>query len=270
MTIVPPGLSKETPVPRGGKPGGSASVLAGLNEAQPLISLIRDAEGEGPQRAVTRRGASFIFDPNRVLSPRVPPFRRLRPVPGSIETGNGQRDRSDALMCRVAEGDSQAFAALYDELANVMHAIILRVVRDPAHAEEVAQEALLDLWRRARNYDPKLGSVRAWAVSLAHRRAVDRVRSEQASRNRDDRVARLQVVEVDDASVEVEDNLERERVKRALDVLTPLERQTLELAYYEGHTYREVGVLLGVSESTVKSRMRDGLRRLRDVMWTAP
>ena len=83
-------------------------------------------------------------------------------------------------------------------------------------------------------------------------------------------MARLQVVDVDDASVEVEDNLERERVKRALDVLTPLERQTLELAYYEGRTYREVGVLLGVSENTVKSRMRDGLRRLRDVMWTTP
>ena len=218
---------------------------------------------------MSRRGTSIIFTRSAYYLD-VTSFRHHRPVPASVETGNGQRDRSAALMFRVAQGDQQAFAALYDELAHAMHAIILRVVRDRAQAEEVAQEALLDLWRRAPNYDPQLGSVRAWAATLAHRRAVDRVRSEQRSRNRDDRVARLQLLEVDDASVEVEDNLERERVKCALDVLTPLQRQTLQLAYYEGHTYREVGVLLGVSESTVKTRMRDGLRRLRDAMWTAP
>ena len=171
-------------------------------------------------------------------------------------------------MRRVAQGDQQAFAALYDEVANVVHGIALRVVRDAAQAEEVAQEALFDLWRHAPKYNAKLGSVRSWAATLAHRRAVDRVRSEQASRNRDDRAARREIGEPDDASVEVEDNLERERVKRALDVLTPLQRQTFELAYYEGHTYREVAVQLGISESAVKTRMRDGLVRLRDAMGT--
>jgi RNA polymerase sigma-70 factor (ECF subfamily) len=200
----------------------------------------------------------------------VNPLRRLRAVPDPPGASPDPDGRAAALMARAAHGDQGAFAELYDVLAGLVHGIVLRVVRDPAQSEEVTQEVMVELWRHAPRYDPATGSVRGLAATMAHRRAVDRVRSEHASRARQDRVGRLHTAEVDTTAEAVEDRLERDQVARALDSLTPLQRQTVELAYYGGHTYREVAALLHVPEGTVKTRIRDGLIRLRDTMGIAP
>jgi RNA polymerase sigma-70 factor, ECF subfamily len=171
----------------------------------------------------------------------------------------------DELLARVARGDEAAFAALYDELAPRVFGLARRVLRDPAQAEEVAQEALVEVWRTASRYDPSRGSATSWALTIAHRRAVDRVRSEQASAERERRVA-TQDVPYDDVVEQATARLERQQVQRCLKGLTDLQREAITLAYYRGYTYREVAQLLGAALPTVKTRMRDGLIRLRDCL----
>lgn len=173
-------------------------------------------------------------------------------------------DAASALLRRAGRGDQQAFAELYDVLSPLVHGVVLKVVRDPAQAEEVTQEVFVELWRTATRFDGSKGSARAWASTLAHRRAVDRVRSEQASRDRQQRDAAAAMRDHDMVVDEVESGLDQARVRRALGQLSELQREAVELAYFGGHTYREVAVLLGVAEGTVKSRIRDGMIRLRD------
>ena len=173
-------------------------------------------------------------------------------------------DAAAGLVQRVAQGDEAAFAALYDHLAAMVYGVVLRVLRDPAQSEEVAQEVFLELWRSATRFDRSKASVRTWASTEAHRRAVDRVRSEQASRERDDRDS-VRVATADDVVVaEVESSIDQLRVRKALAALTESQRQAVELAYFGGNTYREVAALLGVPEGTVKTRIRDGMIKLRD------
>jgi RNA polymerase sigma-70 factor (ECF subfamily) len=169
------------------------------------------------------------------------------------------------LLAQVARGDEQAFEAVYDLAAAQVLGIVRRVVRDPAQSEEVMQEVLLDIWRTAARFDPAAGSASAWMMTMAHRRAVDRVRSEQKSAERELRVASASVA-YDEVTEAVEASLDRERVRRCLAALTELQRESVTLAYYGGYTYREVAELLGVAVGTVKTRMRDGLIRLRDCL----
>ncbi|MFM2079245.1 MAG: hypothetical protein RJA49_3135 [Actinomycetota bacterium] len=185
---------------------------------------------------------------------------RARPVEPVIESD----DRAGTLLRRAGRGDQAAFAELYDELAPMVHGVVRKVVRDPAMSEEVAQEVFVELWRLAARFDGTKGSARSWAATLAHRRAIDRVRSEQASRDRQDRDAAQTIPAHDSVAAEVEASLDQARVRRALANLSELQLEAVELAYFGGHTYREVAVLLGVAEGTVKSRIRDGLIRLRD------
>jgi RNA polymerase sigma-70 factor (ECF subfamily) len=173
------------------------------------------------------------------------------------------------LLRRAGLGDQAAFAELYDQLAGLVHGVVLKVVRDPAQSEEVTQEVFVELWRLAARHDATRGTVRSWAATMAHRRAIDRVRSEQAARDRLERQGNASTVpDHDEVADEVADALDRPvdraRVRRSLDRLTPVQREAVELAYYGGHTYREVAVLLGVAEGTVKTRIRDGMIRLRD------
>jgi len=186
-------------------------------------------------------------------------------------TTSTARTRNDAaseeLLVAVAEGDQLAFAALYDRVTPQVLGVALRVLRDRALAEEVAQEVMVEVWRKADRFDPDRGTASGWITTLAHRRAVDRVRSEQASRDRDDRVSRRDEPRAFDAVAdEVQVNLDHWQVRRALSTLTDRQREAIELAYFGGHTYRDVARVLDIPEGTAKSRLRDGLLRLREAL----
>ncbi|MBW3601951.1 MAG: sigma-70 family RNA polymerase sigma factor [Actinobacteria bacterium] len=188
----------------------------------------------------------------------------LRSVAGG---GPTETPSEDELLAGVARGEPDAFAALYDRLAASVYGLVRRVVRDPAQSEEVTQEVLLEVWRTAPRFDASRGSAVTWVMTMAHRRAVDRVRSEQSARDRTERAgAREGAAEHDVVAEEVEVRLEHEHVRRALASLTDLQREAVELAYYGGRTYREVAELLDAPLGTVKTRMRDGLIRLRDAL----
>lgn len=188
--------------------------------------------------------------------------RRLRPVERVGE------DRSDEHILRqVAKGSRSDFEELYDRYAGQVYGVIRKVLRDPARSEEVTQEVFAEIWRTATRFDPDRGSASTWVFTMAHRRAIDRVRSVQSSRDRDERIGQQHRVRpFDQVSEEVETRLEHRQVREALDRLTDLQREAVELAYYGGYTYREVAELLGAPLGTVKTRIRDGLIRLRDAL----
>jgi RNA polymerase sigma-70 factor (ECF subfamily) len=174
-------------------------------------------------------------------------------------------DELQAALSAVARGDEAAFAVVYDRAAPAVLGTVRRILRNPAQSEEVMQEVLLEVWRTAARFDPAAGSAAAWITMLAHRRAVDRVRSEQRAAQREARSATAEVG-YDQVAEAVEASLDRERVRRCLDGLTELQRESVTLAYYGGYSYREVAQLLDVAVGTVKTRMRDGLIRLRDCL----
>ncbi|MFC4147057.1 ECF RNA polymerase sigma factor SigK [Micromonospora mangrovi] len=191
---------------------------------------------------------------------------RLRAVPDGPAAPD-PRAEADALLRAVARGDEAAFERLYGIVAPRVYGLTRRVLRDPAQAEEVTQEVLVEVWRTAARFDPARGSATAWVFTMAHRRAVDRVRSEQAGVDRARRVAAGSGhVPYDEVAEEAATRLERQQVRRCLDHLTEVQREAITLAYYGGHSYREVADLLGAALPTVKSRMRDGLIRLRDCL----
>lgn len=171
----------------------------------------------------------------------------------------------DALLAGVARGDQAAFEAVCARAAATMFGVVRAVVRDPSQAEEVLQDVLLEVWRAASKFQPGRGSALAWLTTIAHRRAIDRVRAENRSAERQLRAAR-HAVAYDEVAETVEARLDRERVRRCLGSLTRLQCESVTLAYYGGYTFREVAALLGVPEGTVKTRMRDGLIRLRDCL----
>jgi RNA polymerase sigma-70 factor (ECF subfamily) len=171
------------------------------------------------------------------------------------------------LLVRVARGEQDAFTGVYDMVSGPVLGLVRSVLRDPAQSEEVAQEVLVEVWRRAAAFQPEKGSAMAWVMTLAHRRAVDRVRSAQATSDREHRAALLdRTPAFDEVTEQVESRLEREQVRRCLRGLTELQRESVGLAYYRGLTYREVAELLNTPLGTVKTRLRDGLIRLRDCL----
>jgi RNA polymerase sigma-70 factor, ECF subfamily len=173
----------------------------------------------------------------------------------------------DALLRRVARRDNDAFAEFYDDTRSRVYGLVTRVLRDPGYSEETTQEVYLQVWRSAENFDPTAGSALSWLMTLAHRRAVDRVRSEQAASQRESRYG---ASSVDTPTDHVSDTVilrdEREQVIQCLDGLTDLQRQCIQMAYYDGLTYVQVSERLAANLATVKSRMRDALRGLRNCL----
>ncbi|MFF7338442.1 sigma-70 family RNA polymerase sigma factor [Streptomyces sp. NPDC008163] len=171
------------------------------------------------------------------------------------------------LMGRVARGDQDAFAQVYDAVSGPVLGLVRGVLRDPAQSEEVAQEVLVEVWRTASRFQAARGSAMNWVLTLAHRRAVDRVRSAQASAAREHKAALLERTPAfDEVTEQVETRLEREQVRRCMRTLSELQRESVTLAYYRGLTYREVAELLAVPLGTIKTRLRDGLIRMRDCL----
>jgi RNA polymerase sigma-70 factor (ECF subfamily) len=177
---------------------------------------------------------------------------------------------SDELLASVAKGDQNAFASLYDQMAPRVLGLVRRLLRDHAQSEEVTQEIFLEIWETATRYDSRKGGASTWIMTMAHRRAVDRVRASQASRNRDTKIGiRDYDAAYDNVADTVHVRIEHERVEKAMLRLTELQRQAVSLAYYGGYSHSEVAALLSVPIGTVKTRLRDGMIRLRDEMGVA-
>jgi RNA polymerase sigma-70 factor (ECF subfamily) len=173
-------------------------------------------------------------------------------------------NHNDTLV-RVADGDQGAFGELYDQIAPRVLGLIHRLLRDHAQSEEVAQEVFLEIWQTATRFDPAKGAATTWVMTMAHRRAVDRIRASQASRTRDLKIGiRDFAPTANDVAETVQVRVEHDRVEKAMLSLTQLQRQAVSLAYYGGYSHREVADMLSVPIGTVKTRLRDGMIRLRD------
>ncbi|HEY0119892.1 MAG TPA: ECF RNA polymerase sigma factor SigK [Cellulomonas sp.] len=189
---------------------------------------------------------------------------RLHAVPG--ESSSPGTPTADSLLAQVARGDAAAFERLYPLVAGPVYGLALRVVRNAALAEEVSQEVLVDVWRQAPRFDRSRGSAMAWVLTMAHRRSVDRVRREVSQ---SDRAARFAALASDDRDVvvdQVERSWDAAQVRHAMGRLTAAQREAIELAFFSGYTHQEVAGVLGVPLGTAKTRIRDGLIRLRDAL----
>lgn len=200
----------------------------------------------------------------------------MEPVRSAQARGrqHGDADLNDLLVL-VGRGSEGAFEAVYDRLARPVYSLVRKVVRDPAQSEEVAQEVLLEVWRTATRFDPAKGSAATWVMTIAHRRSVDRVRATTAGAAREEKAARAESASAqreaarDQVAEAVEASMERERVRRCLDGLTQVQRESITLAYYGGYSYPQVASLLGVTLAAIKTRIRDGLIRMRDCLGVA-
>ena len=208
------------------------------------------------------------------VRPDIVPFPARRPlstrmslVPETTATSLADPGR---LLEQSASGDLDAFARFYDLMSPRVHGLALRILRDPGYAEETVQEVFLQVWKQAADYRPSLGSVQSWVLTITHRRAVDRVRSESSATRRDEADAAAGPTHSDDVAEQVTDQIARDEdataVRLCLGTLTENQRQSIEMAYFSGLTYREVADQLEAALPTVKSRIRDGLRRLKSCL----
>lgn len=176
-------------------------------------------------------------------------------------------DHVGELLLRTASGDRDAFTRLYDMLSSRVFGLILRVLVDRSQSEEVLQEVFLEVWQSAARFAPKKGQGRSWVLTIAHRRAVDRVRSAQASADRDVRAGFRDLdVPRDDVAESVEMRIEGRKVVEAVAALPEAQREAITLAYYGGYSQSQIAALVGAPLGTIKTRMRDGLSRLRTEM----
>jgi RNA polymerase sigma-70 factor (ECF subfamily) len=201
-------------------------------------------------------------------------FERLSSVPGAHSAASqaaAQQEPSlEDLLEASSRGDERSFAQLYDLTSARVYGMVLRVVRDAAQSAEVTQDIYLEVWRQSARFDSSKGAVLPWLLMIAHRRAVDRVRAAQSSVVRDDKYAVLNEERpYDSVSEQVQTSLEAQRVRKVLNDLTPAQREAVSLAYFGGYTHSEVSELLKIPLGTVKTRIRDGLIRMRDALGVA-
>jgi len=201
------------------------------------------------------------------VDPSVPTDRSrvTQNPPTSVNDDESSPPNHNEILIRVADGDQGAFSELYDQIAPRVLGLIHRLVRDHAQSEEVAQEVFLEIWQTATRFDPAKGAATTWVMTMAHRRAVDRIRASQASRTRDLKIGiRDFTPAYADVAESVQVRVEHDRVEKAMLSLTQLQRQAVSLAYYGGYSHSEVADMLSVPIGTVKTRLRDGMIRLRD------
>lgn len=174
------------------------------------------------------------------------------------------------LLVQTARGDTAAFEELYDRYSARVYGLVKRIVRDPTLSQDAMQVVMTELWKTAARFDPDRGAAASWILTLAHRRAIDVVRREQSSRDRIQKAGRTQMERPADTIAEgvVMDD-EHAEVRAALEHLTSLQREAIQMAWFDGYTYREVAAALDVPLGTVKTRMRDGMIRLRDELGVA-
>ncbi|WP_043441087.1 ECF RNA polymerase sigma factor SigK [Arthrobacter sp. L77] len=197
-------------------------------------------------------------------TPRVSRVSPVAPASDEFSADPGAGPTLADLLSRIAGQDRAAFALFYEQTSKRVYGLARRVLIDPDLSEDATQEVYLQVWNTADRFNPALGSPMAWLMTLAHRRAVDKVRSEQSATDREARYgAATQTVDHDDVVDTVTQRLEAESVVRCLDTLTATQQESVKLAYYGGLTYREVAEKLGVAVPTIKSRIRDGLLRLK-------
>lgn len=187
---------------------------------------------------------------------------------GALRTEDGQVQLDLAVLLeRCGTGDREAFAAVYDRVAGRVNGLTRRIVRDAAQAEEVTQEVLLDVWRKAAAFDPSRGSALSWVLMIAHRRSVDRVRASQSQSARDDGYESHRPPQLADPTAEdATDRVRSVAVRAAVAQLSEGQRRALEMAYFEGRTHREIAEELEIPLGTAKTRVRDGLRHLRQTL----
>lgn len=186
-------------------------------------------------------------------------------TPDPRTRGELPRDDLQAQLSAASLGDEVAFAALYDIAAPRVYGLVLRILRDAHQSEEVTQEVFLQVWETSNRFNPTRGSALSWIMTIAHRRAVDRVRSAEAQRRRDlSEAERSLSTPFDQTAETAHASLEATRVRGALAALSTTQRRAVELAYFGGHTHHEVAQLLQIPLGTAKTRIRDGLIRLRD------
>jgi RNA polymerase sigma factor (sigma-70 family) len=168
---------------------------------------------------------------------------------------------------RLIAGEEGALNEIYDQFSSFVYGLALRVIGDARAAEDVSQDVFVTVWERPAAFDPDRGSLRTWLGTLAHRRAVDHVRREEARRRRaiKDAARPVSTPDVEEMALAL---VTAERVRSALDTLPDEQRRAIQLAYFGGKTYRQVAEVLGIPEGTAKSRLRLGLRRIADVLET--
>ncbi|WP_231443732.1 sigma-70 family RNA polymerase sigma factor [Brevibacterium zhoupengii] len=174
-------------------------------------------------------------------------------------------DPSGDLLLRIADGDRAAFEELFVAQSRILMAVILRIVRSQSLAEEVLQECFTEVWTRCTGFDPARGTGRAWLITLCRRRAIDCVRSVQAQQDRDlaDGL-RSSAGMGEQVEQTVIDKSESDRTVTALKILPKEQAQPIVMAFYQGLTHAQISERLKVPLGTIKSRIRDGMKKLRE------
>ncbi|GAA1479917.1 sigma-70 family RNA polymerase sigma factor SigK [Gordonia sinesedis] len=190
-----------------------------------------------------------------------------RGTAGRASARSGDASQLQDLLAACARGDRGAFAQLYDLTSARIYGLALRVIRDSGYAEEIVQESYLQYWQKAADYHPGRGSVITWMMTIAHRRAVDRVRTEELHRRRSVEYGASNASVPHAIPLEVVvDREDHHALRRCMDRLTDLQRRTIEMSYFNGLTYPQVAEQTATPLPTIKSRIRDGLRSLRSCL----